>query len=714
MEPKVSVILTSFNHEKFIGEAIQSVLNQSFKDFELIIVDDCSSDGSWEVISSFDDPRIIKVRNDYNMRYKGWFTVLKEKAKGKYIAIHHSDDLWKEDKLEKQVKFLENNSDYGAVFTHVELINENGESPEGIKNYYTKGIFDESNKTRYEWLRFFFYNGNALCHPSILIHKNLYVDFDLLSYGYAQLPDFSMWIKLCLHKEIHIIEEKLFKFRLLDGERNSSGYRPNVVVRSSIEMYRLLKDFIKLKSQDDVIKVFPEAKKYLINNDMVTEFAIAKMCLEVKNSPYNLFGLQTIFDLLNDETYAAKLEKLYNYSYMDFIKESDNFDVFNIYKGAYEIKRNLEGEKQLTIDDIVNIAIKIDGEIEEKRKLPVLLFGGGGNLEVYLKQIKHFGGNPVAIVDNNKELWGTFKFGLKIINIDELKNTYKNFLICITTRVELRAEIKSFLVNKNDINADNLVDLLFFKYTFNDNFRKNIISRKNELIHIENSLADIESKKVLKNVILGHLKSNIDYFLSIYDENEYFNKVTKSDNESCFVDAGAYIGDTLQKFSNFVNRNFKSVICIEPNVENCHKINQVVEKDFSDKEIKILNSGLFEYSGKVSFMDSHRDDSGRINTECNSEFVIDCISLDNIDTENVTFIKMDIEGAELEGLKGARKTIIRDVPKLAICLYHKPDDIFEIIKYIMDLGLPYNYYIKHHGGTILHGQNETVFYAIPN
>ena len=106
--PLVSVILTSFNHEKYLREAIDSVLNQTFTDFELIIWDDASSDNSWDVINEYTDHRIKAFRNEARKRaIWGINKAISEVAIGKYIAIHHSDDAWETEKLGKQVAFLE-------------------------------------------------------------------------------------------------------------------------------------------------------------------------------------------------------------------------------------------------------------------------------------------------------------------------------------------------------------------------------------------------------------------------------------------------------------------------------------------------------------------------------------------------------------------------------------------------------------------------------
>ena len=125
--PKVSVILTSYNHAAYIAAAIESVLNQTFTDFELLIIDDGSKDNSREIIKRFDDPRIKTFLYAEN---RGPVLAIRDavnSARGKYIAVHHSDDLWALDKLDKQVKFLDANPNYAACFTLVEFVDERGD-----------------------------------------------------------------------------------------------------------------------------------------------------------------------------------------------------------------------------------------------------------------------------------------------------------------------------------------------------------------------------------------------------------------------------------------------------------------------------------------------------------------------------------------------------------------------------------------------------------
>lgn len=327
---KVSVLLTSFNHEKYICEAIDSVLNQTFTDFELIILDDASTDDSWSLISRYSDPRVKAFRNEVNgdAKYK-LNNAISEMASGEYIAIHHSDDVWVPDKLEKQVALLDEHSEIGAVFTNALAIAEDSSPLLDESHSYSK-IFNQPNRTRYEWLRFFFIHGNALCHPSVLIRKACFDVCGLYSYSMIQLPDFDMWIRLCLKYEIQVLPEKLVRFRVRDNEANASGSRPDSRVRNAYEHYKLLSNYRKITLFEDLVKVFPVAEKYNRNDETDMDFVLALVALEEK--PFRgtrLFGLDLLFETIFDPKRAASIKRLYDFDYKSFTALTAQHDIFS-------------------------------------------------------------------------------------------------------------------------------------------------------------------------------------------------------------------------------------------------------------------------------------------------------------------------------------------------------------------------------------------------
>jgi glycosyltransferase involved in cell wall biosynthesis len=327
--PKVSVILTSYNHEKFIKYAIESVLAQTYSDYELIIWDDASSDNSWEVINSYKDGRIKAYRNKKNMGGGNLNRAL-EGIAGEYIAIHHSDDVWEPEKLEKQVAFLDAHDEIGAVFTNALAITEDG-SPFTDEKHSYFNIFDQPNRTRHEWLRFFFNHGNALCHPSVLIRKSCYADCGLYRLDLAQLPDFDMWIRLCLQYEIHVLPEKHLRFRVLGNEANASGNRQDVRIRGLYEFYKVLSNYRKLTRFDGLVKIFPSAVKYDRKEETDMDFVLAMVSLEEKPFTFTqLFGLDILFEIISDPVRSVNIKRLYDFDYKSFKALTARHDIFSI------------------------------------------------------------------------------------------------------------------------------------------------------------------------------------------------------------------------------------------------------------------------------------------------------------------------------------------------------------------------------------------------
>lgn len=327
--PKISIILTSYNHAKFIRESIDSVLNQTMRDFELIILDDGSVDGSWEVIGQYSDPRIRAYRNETNMgSVPGVNRAIAELATGEYIAIHHSDDVWELDKLQKQIDFIAANPQVGAVFTNAQPIDERGQSLTDKSHFYYSA-FNQPNRTRHEWLRHFFFRGNALCHPSVLIRRQCYEECGLYLDALAQLTDFEMWIRLCFKYEIHVLPDRLVRFRIRDAEMNTSGNRPEVRIRDRSEFHYALKHFLRIGTFDELVSIFPEVERFRRPDGCVPKFVFAMAALDEKSLQWaKLLGIETLFELMVDPIIKEKIKALYQFNYRDFTALTGKHDLF--------------------------------------------------------------------------------------------------------------------------------------------------------------------------------------------------------------------------------------------------------------------------------------------------------------------------------------------------------------------------------------------------
>ena len=368
--PIVSVILTSYNHEKYLRESIESVLSQTFTDFELIIVDDCSTDRSWEIIESYSDDRIIKVRNPKNVLY-----VLNEAitnvVTGKYIAIHHSDDVWEPNKLAEQVGFLATHDSYGAVFSWASIVDEDGKLFLDESHFYYK-IFEQPNRSRFEWLNFFFFQGNALCHPSVLIRKQCYDECGLYRYGLAQVPDLDMWMRLCLKYEIYVLPQKLIRFRIRQNEANASGNRLENRIQHYTEFYQLLENYLQVESFSELELIFPSTKSFFRAGDSLISFAFAMTCLQERTFPWvKLFGVNLLYELIKKPQMRARLSRLYSFSYNDLFVIARSNDLFSFEETQKLALMNAGLQEQIAMQNI---------ELDQTRQHYCQLFvdcGGG-------------------------------------------------------------------------------------------------------------------------------------------------------------------------------------------------------------------------------------------------------------------------------------------------------------------------------------------------
>ncbi|KKQ24790.1 MAG: Glycosyl transferase family 2 [Candidatus Roizmanbacteria bacterium GW2011_GWC2_37_13] len=333
--PKVTVIISAFNHESYVSETIKSILDQTFRDFELIVVDNGSTDSTYKIIKSFFDPRlkVFRIRKNIGFGYALNFCL--KKSQGEYVSLFSSDDIAIPTKLEKQVQYLNSHSEVDAVFSLAQLIDENDHILE--KNYY-ENVFNQKNKTRYQWLNYFFNNGNCICFPTALIKKSIYEKIGYENERLAQLHDFDLWVRLCLKTEIYILQQKLVKFRIRSDNKNVSADTLDNKIRSMYEFSHVLKHYLKIKSVKEFLKIFPHSQeKYKdISDNELIPFYVAREALNVEHVFHQKFALDTLFDLLQNKRIAKKLQKKNNFGYADFIRLTGKYDLYHVQHIAFQ------------------------------------------------------------------------------------------------------------------------------------------------------------------------------------------------------------------------------------------------------------------------------------------------------------------------------------------------------------------------------------------
>ena len=201
--PKISVIMSAYNAEKYIKEAINSVLNQTFKDFEFIIINDGSTDSTKNIILSYKDSRIRLIENKENIGLTKSLNKGLRVAKGEYIARVDVDDPSMPERFEKQVSFLDRHKDMAVVGSWTQVINE-----ETRKTYVLK---NSCNPAIIKWAYIF---KNQIVHSSSLFRKKAIKEAGYYNERYKYAQDFDLWFRVSRKYKMANIPKVLTKHRI--------------------------------------------------------------------------------------------------------------------------------------------------------------------------------------------------------------------------------------------------------------------------------------------------------------------------------------------------------------------------------------------------------------------------------------------------------------------------------------------------------------------
>lgn len=238
---------------------------------------------------------------------------------------------------------------------------------------------------------------------------------------------------------------------------------------------------------------------------------------------------------------------------------------------------------------------------------------------------------------------------------------------------------------------------------FLDGSREDIKNNLDEYTYIHEQLRDEKSKNCLFNIINFRYSLNMKYMrgFNYIPQKQYFEDFIKFEDNEVFVDVGGFDGETTIEFIKKAPQ-FKEIHIFEPLQ---HQFLNICNIFSNNDKIFIHNLGLSDEIKKLKFKDA--GSASRITDD--GEIEITVCNLDSFLDLQPTYIKMDIEGAELSAINGAKNIINQYHPKLAICVYHRAADIREIFKTVLNIRADYHVYLRHY----TEGIYETVMYFIP-
>lgn len=203
--PKVSINIVTYNRKKYLPEAIESVLIQSFPDWELIIVDDGSADETSVIVSEYasQEPRIKYIQNERNLGISRSRNIALNASSGQYVAVLDSDDAWADnDKLKKQIGFLDNNNGYVLAGGDVIFIDETGKKLKTVRN-------PKSDKA----IRQHILLRNPFIHSTIIMRRNSAQQCGGYDENISVGEDYDLWLKLGRVGKMHNFPDIFAKYR---------------------------------------------------------------------------------------------------------------------------------------------------------------------------------------------------------------------------------------------------------------------------------------------------------------------------------------------------------------------------------------------------------------------------------------------------------------------------------------------------------------------
>lgn len=334
---------------------------------------------------------------------------------------------------------------------------------------------------------------------------------------------------------------------------------------------------------------------------------------------------------------------------------------------------------------------------------PEAIIRSARKLVVFGTPLAHvYGRKPDCITTIDKTYWGTEFEGVPIVDHKDAILQYSDALFVIH-----HMEARAIAAHLRKLSITNYIDITHFNWRNAKMMDYELLQANiDKIASLYDLLQDDASRTILDGILLFRLTFDPEV-LNFSPYVQYLHPATPFGDKELIIDGGAFNGDSAFRF--FLATNNDSIIyCFEPEEANIKELYKYIKPYKDIRRAFIIPKGLWSSSGKLSFSSasqSSRLDSEGLNT-------INVIGIDEFcDKKNIrpTLIKLDVEGAEMEVIKGAKKSIARDKPKMMISVYHCGDHLWEIPHAIKSMNSDYRFFLGHHSPNLT--IYETILYA---
>ncbi len=318
---------------------------------------------------------------------------------------------------------------------------------------------------------------------------------------------------------------------------------------------------------------------------------------------------------------------------------------------------------------------------------PIVLYGMGNGADMIIEVLESIGLHHSDVFASDGFVRGHFFHGRKVLTFSEIKAKYEDFIILMTFAVHDTETLHRVRILSESYELYSPTVPIAGKWLFTYDFVKENDAFFEKAYSL---LADEKSKQSFLDVLNFKISGKVKYLFNCeYEKELLYKEIIHLGKDETIVDLGAYDGDTIREFMKATDGQYKKIIAFEPDEKNFRKLTAKTE---GMERLERHNLGAWNKRETLYFQKK----KGRNSHQAESGIPLQFDSVDNIVRENVTFLKMDIEGAELKALEGARETITRDKPKLYVCAYHRNEDMFALPLKIKELCGDYKIYFRHH------------------
>jgi len=304
--PLVSVNMPVKNGEKYLKEAIQSVLNQTFSDFELVVINDGSTDSSADIVRSFNDERIRFFDNETGTGIASTRNFAIKNSLGKYIAIFDCDDVMLPDRLQKQVDFLEKNSDFALVGSAIEMIDEND-------IFLKKHIY----KLPENLIKTQLFFDNYFAQSTVMMRKNVLENF-FYDINFVQGEDYLLWSQIAQNHKVANLKDTLVRYRVHNQSiTNAKKEQQQEFIKKVLAVQLSFLEIVPTENElENHFLFFRNPEKIDVNSTQFAEILQWSDFLKTQNKKLQIF---------DNQFFNKYLKRLFRKIYRENLKKNSNF-----------------------------------------------------------------------------------------------------------------------------------------------------------------------------------------------------------------------------------------------------------------------------------------------------------------------------------------------------------------------------------------------------